>query len=158
MTRGETQLDRDVDLDVDVVEDPVPESSDDADGHQTRERVRAGVGRVVSGRALVLAVLAVTGGAVLVGGSLPLGLVGTLLGIFLAAFVYGTLTDASRYVELCVSGGVVAGALALVGNLALSLLGPGVPLVALGFVAGVVAGGLGHYFGRDLRAGLTREL
>jgi hypothetical protein len=89
---------------------------------------------------------------------LPFGIVGNLVGIFVAAFAYGTATSTRRYVEFGLSGGVIGGGMALLGNLALSLVGPGLPLVAVGFAAGALAGGLGHYFGRDLRDGLTRDL
>lgn len=155
MSRGDTQFD----LDVDTVEDPVGEqSADDDAGRQFRDRLQAGAGRIISMRALVLALLAMLVGAVLIGGALPLGLIGNLVGIVIAAFIYGTVSGTRRYFELGLTGGVVAGGLALLGNFALSLLGPGVPLVVVGFVAGALAGVLGHYFGRDLRDGLTRDI
>lgn len=161
MPRGETQLD--AEPDVDTVEDPVNEVADDATADETttggfRDRIRAGAGRVVSGRALALALVTSVVGAVLVGGAVPLGIVGTLLGIVVAAFVYGTLADAHRYLEFALAGGAVGGASTLLGNLTLTLLGPGVPIVAVGAVAGAFAGALGHYFGRDLRDGLTRDI
>jgi len=156
MPRGKTQLD--ADLGVDTVEDPVADADDEESSDGFRDRVRAGAGRVVSGRALVLALVTSVVGAVLVGGAVPLGTIGTLLGIVVAAFVYGTLTDSSRYFEFAVAGGAVAGVSSLLGNLTLSLLGPGAPILAVGIVAGALSGILGHYFGRDLRDGLTRDL
>lgn len=158
MSEGERQLEREVDLDVDVAEDPVGEPTTDDGGGGFRTKLRAGAGKIVSARALVLALLVVAVTAVLAEGLVPLGIVGNLLGIFVAAFVYGTLSGAGRYLELGLAGGVVGGGLAFVGNLVISLFGPGVPLVAVGFAAGGVAGVLGHYFGRDLRDGLTREV
>lgn len=157
MSRGETQLD--TDLGVETVEDPIEEGRAEDDEDQTvRDRVRAGVGRFVSGRALLFALVTAVVGAVLVGGAVPLGAIGNLLGVFVAAFAYGTAASTSRYLENGLAGGLVGGAFALLGNLTLSLLGPGVPILAVGFVAGALAGGLGHYFGRDLRDGLTRDL
>lgn len=170
MANGERQLDRDpdveVDLDLDSESDadldvgpgPAAESSTESEDAGVRERVRSRAGEFFSGRSMALALVVTLGGAFLAGGALPLGLIGNLLGIFVAAFLYGTAASTSRYLEHGLAGGIVAGGLALFGNLALSLLGPGVPIVALGFGVGAVAGGLGHYFGRDLRDGLTRDL
>jgi hypothetical protein len=157
MSRGETQLD--ADLDLETAEEPVTETTDDeeTDGG-VRDRVRAGAGRIVSGRALVLALTTTVVGAVLVGGAVPLGIIGTLLGVVVAAFVYGTLTGTNRYLEFVLAGSAVGGGSTFLGNLTLSLLGPGVPLVAVGAVAGAFAGVLGHYSGRDLRDGLTRDI
>ncbi|WP_340100959.1 hypothetical protein [Salinibaculum salinum] len=169
MAEGERQLDRDAeldeeidldeefDLDIDAVTslDDAPAETESA-GVATRLRSRAG--DVVSSRALVVSVVLTLVGALAVGGVLPFGIVGNLVGIFVAAFAYGTATSTRRYVELGLSGGIIGGGMALLGNLALSLVGPGLPLVAVGFAAGALAGGLGHYFGRDLRDGLTRDL
>jgi len=47
---------------------------------------------------------------------------------------------------------------ALLGNVVLALVGAGAPLVTVGIGGGVLAAVLGHYFGRDLRVGLTREV
>jgi len=155
MPRGETQLD--ADLGVDTVEDE-GEDADDEGGRAVRDRLRAGAGRVASGRALVLAFVATAIGAIFLGGAIPLGGLSTLLGVFLAAFVYGTFAGANRYLEHGLAGTVVGGATTLLGNLTLTTLGPGVPILAVGAIAGGVAGLLGHYFGRDLRDGLTRDL
>lgn len=153
----DAQVDEDLDLDIDAVNslDDAPAETDSA-GLGSRFLSRAK--NIISSRALVLSAVLTLGGALAVGGLLPFGIVGNLVGIFVAAFAYGAATSTHRYVELGLSGGVIAGAMALLGNLALSLVGPGLPLVAVGFVAGVLAGGLGHYFGRDLRDGLTRDL
>jgi len=157
MPRGETQLD--ADLGVDTVEDPVAEAADEEEtSGGFRARIRAGAGRILSGRALVLALVTSVVGAVLVGGAVPLGTIGTLLGVVVAAFVYGTLTDSHRYLEFALAGGAIGGVSTLLGNLTLSLLGPGVPILAVGVVAGALSGALGHYFGCDLRDGLTREV
>ncbi|WP_302081874.1 hypothetical protein [Salinibaculum rarum] len=163
MAEGERQLDRDadleeeVDLDIDAVTalDDAPEQTDSAG---LGSRLRARVGEFVSGRGLVVSAVLTLASALVVGGFLPFGIVGNLVGIFVAAFAYGTVTSTQRYVELTLAGGALGAGLTLLGNLALSLLGAGVPLVAVGFAAGALAGGLGHYFGRDLRDGLTRDL
>jgi hypothetical protein len=167
MAERERQLDRETDddlaeeFDVDAVTSlddasDASDASDDSGGLTDRARERAG--SLLSARALALSLVLTLVGALAFGDVLPLGIVGNLLGIFLAGFAYGTAGGTRRYLELGLAGGVLGGGLTVFGNLALSLLGPGVPLVAVGFVAGAVAGGLGHYFGRDLRDGLTRDL
>ena len=105
-----------------------------------------------------------TGVAATLGGAVPLvgGVVGNLLGlvgIFAAAFVGGAATATRRYAEHVLAGALVALGFLLVGNLTLALAADLTLYVAGG---GAVAGGLlaalGHYFGRDLREGLTREV
>jgi hypothetical protein len=167
MAERERQLDRettddDVDLDDEASDIDAVTALDDAPADPEpdglRDRARARIGSVVSTRALAFSFVFTIVGALALGSALPLGIVGSLIGIFVAGFAYGTAGGTHRYLELGFAGGVLAGALTLFGNLALSLLGPGVPLAAVGFVAGAAAGGLGHYFGRDLRDGLVRDL
>lgn len=87
-----------------------------------------------------------------------LGPVGDLLGIVAGTFLSGVATSRRHYVESGLAGLVAGGTATLLGNLALSLVGVGLPLVAVGAAAGGLAGLVGHYFGRDLRDGLTRDL
>lgn len=161
MAERDRQIDREVDtdLDVDIPGETVDESPSEASrAARTRARIRKGAGKVISGRAFLLSLVLTLGGLVLIGGFLPLGTIGDLLGILVAAFLYGSVTDVNRYVELGLAGGLVGGGSALVGNLVLSLIGPGAPIVIFGAIAGGLAGVLGHYFGRDLRDGLTRDI
>ncbi|PSQ90465.1 MAG: hypothetical protein BRD30_04700 [Bacteroidetes bacterium QH_2_63_10] len=81
-----------------------------------------------------------------------------LLGIALGALLYGVGASRRHYTESTLAGAAVGGVLALLGNLVLSLTGIGVPLIAVGAVGGGLAGLIGHYLGRDLRDGLTREV
>lgn len=163
MVEGERQLDRDadldgeLDLDIDAV-DALDDASTEEDSDGTGSRIRGLVGEAISSRALVVSAVFTLASALAVGGLLPIGIVGNLVGIFVAAFAYGTVASTHRYVEISLAGGALGVGLTLLGNLALSLLGPGVPIVAVGFVAGALAGGLGHYFGRDLRNGLTQDI
>lgn len=139
---------------------------EDATEHQSNRGSKAGVGSrarqrlgsVVSGRSLVVALAVITAGALVLGGILPLGSLGNLLGIALGAFVYGLATDTRHYTESTVAGTAVGGVLAVVGNIVLSLTGIGLPLVAVGAIGGGLSGLVGHYFGRDLRDGLTQEI
>jgi hypothetical protein len=123
-----------------------------------RSRLGERAETVATGRSLAAALVVVAASAVLVGGVLPLGSLGNLLGVALGSFLYGVAASTRRYTETAVAGTAVGGVLALLGNLALSLTGVGVPLIAVGAAGGGLAGLVGHYFGRDLRDGLTREI
>lgn len=160
MADRDRQLQRDVGVDVDVPRESVEDSrrSNATGGDRLGTRVRSRAGKFVSGRALVLSLVLVVVGILLVGGALPLGTLGDLFGIVVAAFLYGVAAEARHYVETALAGAVAGGGSALLGNLVLSLLGAGIPMVALGAVAGALAALLGHYLGRDLRDGLTRDL
>jgi hypothetical protein len=82
-----------------------------------------------------------------------------LLGVVLGAFLLGLVSSKRRYLFLLLSGGLAAGLNTLFGSLTLAFLaGLAAPLAALGAGGGVVAALLGHYFGRDLRAGVTRDV
>ena len=106
---------------------------------------------------LLLFVLSVAGMFV-AGAALPLGSVAGLLGLALVAFGAGLVGERRQYAEVVLSSGLAAGISWFLGNLVLTALGPGVPLVAVGVGAGALVGAVGHYFGRDLRAGLTRDI
>jgi hypothetical protein len=107
----------------------------------------------------VSAVLVLAGA--LLGGLVPIPIVGNLaglLGVGAAAFLHGTAASDSRYAETLVAGAVVGFLVALVTNPLLSFTGIGVPLLAVSTVATVLVALVGHYFGRDLRAGLTKDV
>lgn len=95
----------------------------------------------------------------LVSGFLPLGSLGGMIGIFAGALLLGVVSGERRYLELTVSGAVAAAVSIVLGRLVFSaLVGIAVPLAAVGAGGGAVAALLGHYFGRDIRDGLTREV
>lgn len=146
----------DLDVTVDPVEDESARRGSPADG--TGSRVRARLARLFSVRAFLAATVASLAGFLVVGGLLPLGGIANLLGIAVGAFAVGTATGESRYVESALGGAVVGGGAAVLDDLVLTILTLGLPLVALGALGGLVAGVVGHYFGRDLRHGLTRDL
>lgn len=145
-----------VDVDDLLEEPPRSETADSGSGIGSRARERAQT--VATGRSLVVSLALVAAGALLIGGILPLGSVGNLLGIALGALLYGVGASRRHYTESTLAGTAVGGVLALLGNLVLSLTGIGVPLIAVGAVGGGLAGLIGHYLGRDLRDGLTREV
>jgi hypothetical protein len=102
---------------------------------------------------LVLSMVATVGA----GAILPLGGLAGFLGIALIGFGVGLADDTPRYIELLVAGALAAGLGTLLDRLVLTLVGVGLPLIAVGVGAGSLAGVLGHYFGRDLRDGLSFE-
>ena len=158
------------DLDREVV-------GDDLDGEPDREREREGgersrsrggvrrrLGGIFSPRGFLLA-FALTLGGFLLGSAVPLvgavpllgGVLG-LLGIFAAGFLLGTL-GRRGYLELLVAGAATAGVGLLIDQFVLSIVADlALPLAAVGGAAGALAAVLGHYFGRDLRDGLTRSV
>jgi hypothetical protein len=159
MSERDTQIQRDVGVDVDVgIDDSTEETTDRGGG--VRGWLRSKAESVVSTRGLLVSLVLTTIGVVFLGGliPLPLGIVGDALGIFVAAFLYGLVAGESRYLELGLSGAAVGGAWALLGNLVLTLVGPGLPIVLVGVLGGALGGVSGHYFGRDLRKGLTQDL
>jgi hypothetical protein len=126
------------------------------------DRVRARLASPFSGLFSVrvfVRLLAVTMvSTVLAGVVVPLGGVAGFLGIAVAGFAVGLADERHRYLEFGLAGAIAAGLATVFDHLLLTALGLGIPLVALGVGAGALAGIVGHYFGRDLRHGLTREL
>lgn len=144
---------------VDVPAAPREQGRDEQRGAESRRaRLRARVGALFSVRQFLVAVGAALVGLFVGGGVLPFGSLGDLAGLASGAFVHGALSSERRYAEAIVAGGTVALGATLVDHLVLTLFGLGLPVVTLGAFAGAVAGGLGYYFGRDLRDGLTRDL
>lgn len=131
------------------------EADSDAGGG-LRGRARTRAASVFSVRTFVVALLLATGG-VLAGTAIPLvGTLGGVLGVGAAGALLGLL-GRRAYPEVALAGLLAAGVAALLDFLVVSLLaGPTVAVVGAG--AGAVAGVVGHYLGRDLRAGLTRDL
>ena len=123
-----------------------------------RRRAGRRAKQLFSPRAFVAALLLSVGGLVAVGAMVPLPGAG-LLGIFVATFLFGLISERRRYLEATVAGGATFGAGALVGHAvieALSGVGPLLAAVAAG--VGALVGAVGNYFGRDLRDGLTRDI
>jgi hypothetical protein len=126
---------------------------------------RRRLGNVFSPRAFLAALLLTTGGlvagqAIPILGQLPVvGQFVGFLGVFLGGFVLGLVAKHRRYLETGVAGAVAAG-LAFVVNALLFTFATdlGVQFAAVGATFGAVAALLGHYFGRDLRDGLTRDV
>lgn len=118
---------------------------------------------VPSARSFLLAFVTVIISMALVG-SIPVvgalaGAFGGVVGIFLGAFVLGLVSGQRRYVALAVVGAAVAGASAALDMFQLAILaGVGLaPFAVLGAGTGLLTAVAGHYFGRDLRAGLLGD-
>ncbi|MFC7042615.1 hypothetical protein [Halonotius sp. GCM10025705] len=144
---------------VEGVDTEIPSSADD-DGGSGR------LGGRFSAKALLVSLVAVAVG-VGVGGMIPIiGSIGSLAGVFAATFILGALAGESRYLETGLAGGVVIGvkfALSLLTSVALPIgvdffQQYGLAFGGLGVVIGAGLALVGHYFGRDLRDGLTREI
>ena len=165
MRERESQLEREVavDLDADIRTDN--DAGTDSHSEVNREAgttdsglIRGRVGSVLSTRSVLVALVLSIAGIIIFGAIPFLGIVGELLGIAAAGFLYGLGADTRRYIEMGIAGAIAGGGSALLGNLFVALVASGTILIAVGLLGGTIAGLVGHYFGRDLRDGLTRDL
>lgn len=132
--------------------------------------VKRRAARVFSPRSFLLSLVVVVVGIAaggFVGGLVPfLGTVGQLLGVFAATFVLGLVRTRRHYLEVAAAGAVAATLIVLSSTLNGAFLPVGVEvlqqyglaLAGVGAGTGAAAALLGYYFGRDLRAGLTKSL
>ncbi|QAU11772.1 hypothetical protein EKH57_02825 [Halorubrum sp. BOL3-1] len=129
---------------------------------------RIGVsGRWFSAKAFALALVTVAVG-VFVGGLIPIigGTIGTAGGVFVAAFLLGLVVSTRRYAETGTAGAAAGAVSSVTSVLGVGFLPIGIdylsqwglPLVAVGGGVGLTLALLGHYFGRDLRAGLSQDI
>lgn len=123
-------------------------------------------GRLFSGKATLLAVV-LTGIGMFLGGAIPLvGGIGRFVGLFLAAFLVGLVLSERRYLETGLVGAGAATVTVLSGFLGAAFLPVslqvlqdyGVSFAVVAAAIGLVLALLGHYLGRDLRAGLSQDL
>jgi len=144
------------------------DADDGRNGRRDRGRlagVGRRVGRIFEGKPFLLALVAVTGG-MLLGGSVPLiGAAGRFAGIFAVAFALGLAWSRRRYLEVGLAGALAAGLGFLLGVLTslfpvgVAVLGDhGVAVAGVGAGTGALTALAGYYFGRDLRAGMTRDV
>ena len=161
-------------LDDDLAAD---ERGGDADGDSAGSSAATATaddgGRIgVDGRWFSLKSFAVALGAVAVGvfagGAIPIigGTIGSIGGVFLAAFLLGVVFSGRRYAELGVAGAAAGAGTAVASVLGVGFLPIGIDylqqwglaLLAVGGGLGLAVALAGHYFGRDLRAGLTADI
>jgi hypothetical protein len=141
------------------LDEPDDRSADAGTSGGLRERVGGRAKRLFSPRAFVAALLLTVVGFVLFNTVIPVLPGAGLPGIFVAAFLFGLVSERSRYLETTVAGGATAGVGALAQFAVVAAFGGfGVPLAAVAAGVGGLAGAIGNYFGRDLRKGLTRDV
>jgi len=125
-----------------------------------------GGGRLFSPRSF-LAVLLLSVAGLFLGSAVPVvGFLGQFVGLFAAAFAIGLVGSRRRYLEVGLAGAIAAGGGFVLSALtsifplfAARLLGEyGTAIAGVGVGAGLLVAVAGYYFGRDLRAGLTREV
>ncbi|QIB75175.1 hypothetical protein GL213_04510 [Halogeometricum borinquense] len=103
------------------------------------------------------------------GGSIPIvGFIGRFLGLFAVGFGAGLLSGRSHYAEVGLGGALAFGLLWVLTTLtsgfafapfAVELLAKyGLAIAGAGAGVGLLTTVIGHYFGRDLRDGLTRDI
>jgi hypothetical protein len=132
--------------------------------------VKRRAARVFSPRSFLLSLLVVVVGIAaggFLGGLIPfLGTVGQFVGVFAATFVLGVVRARRHYLEVAAAGAVAATLVVLASTLNGAFLPVGVEvlqqyglaLAGIGAGTGAAAALLGYYFGRDLRAGLTKSV
>jgi hypothetical protein len=137
-------------------------------GSGVTKRPRVGVdGRWLSLKLLGVTVAAVATGVV-AGGFVPLvdGTLGAAAGILLGTFLVGLTSGGRRYVETGLTGALAGAGTAVSNVLGIGFLPIGLdylsqwglPLLVVSGALGLVLGLLGHYFGNDLRTGVTGDL
>jgi len=140
-------------------------TSDDGDESASsggRFRLDARFRRLFAPRVFLLALVCSVVGLV-AGGAVPIvGSFGRFVGIAFAGFVLAFLTSGRRYVEAGLAGALTAGLGFVLGTLNSALFPViadyGLRIAGIGTTAGLIASIVGHYLGRDLRAGLTKEV
>jgi hypothetical protein len=155
--RSADEVTADLDVDVGLEEDTEAEqSAEEPSG--LRGRVGSRATSLFSPRLFLAALLLSVFGVFASSTFLPIPGSG-LLGVFLAAFMFGLVVPERRYVEAALAGGIAIGGSFLLDFAVVAFLGGfGLPVAALGTALGAAVGIVGNYFGRDLRAGLTRDI
>lgn len=147
-------------------DDRTPATADDASTSDSGGVLRGRFGGLFAPR-LFLVALVLSVVAVVVGGAVPVvGFLGRLAGLFAVAFALGVLTSGRHYLEVGLAGALASGLGFVVSTFtavffpfAVRLLSDyGIAIAGVGAGVGALAALLGHYFGRDLRDGLSRDL
>lgn len=157
MSEGTVERTRDSDADVESADSTATSTPETATDSLTDEP-EASTGSYFSVRALIVAFVAIGGGMTL-GSLVPVVPFVAFAGIPVGAFLHGLLDRERRYAETAVASGLLAGLSVVTSLLPQVLAGlNGTRLFAITAAVGLVLGLVGHYFGRDLRDGLTRDL
>ncbi|PCR89921.1 hypothetical protein [Natrinema ejinorense] len=145
----------------DIERELQPESDREADTGSSRSWLspltsRLSLGGYFSPKGYLGLVLVLS--ASLLAGATALPFAGRLIGMFAAAFAIGLLASKRRYLEMGAAGASVGGVGAVLNHVFIAAMGTGQTLVAVGATVGLLASVVGYYFGRDLRAGLSRDI
>jgi len=142
--------------------DIASDEGDESASSGGRFRLGARIRRLFAPRVFLLALVCSVVGLV-AGGAVPIvGSFGRFVGIAVAGFALAFLTSGRRYVEAGLAGALTAGLGFVLGTLNSALFPViadyGLRIAGVGTTAGLIAALVGHYLGRDLRAGLTKEI
>lgn len=132
------------------------EASLDGVGADAESGVRERAGALFSPARFLLAFMLSAAGLLV--GSALIPIAGGPVGVLVGTFVVGLASERRPLAETGVAGAAVLGASTLFDYPVWTLVGVGLPIVAVGAAVGLAVGALGGYFGTDLRDGLTREL
>ncbi|WP_276252638.1 DUF456 domain-containing protein [Halomontanus rarus] len=138
-------------------------SRDSATSARSNSRSRAGsvlprfsLSSYFSPKAFLAFVLTI--GAALFVGDLAVPIAGGLLGMLAITFLLGLATSRRRYAEMTAAGISVGAVSALADHAILTFANSLQGSTTVGITAGLLACLVGYYFGRDLRAGLSRDV
>lgn len=121
--------------------------------------IRGRIDRLFSVRSFGTALLASIAAAIGVGFAIPfIGALGALAGIFAVGVGFGLVSERRQYLEVGLAGAATAALGAMTEFLVVALAGREDLVVLFGVGSGLLAALLGHYVGRDLRSGLTRDI
>jgi len=121
--------------------------------------VRSRLGQLFSVRTFGTALVASIVAAIGIGFVIPfVDTLGALAGIFAVGLGFGLVGERRQYLEVGLAGGATAALGAVTEFLVVALAGRGDLVVLFGVGSGLLAAVIGHYVGRDLRDGLTRDV
>ncbi|WEL21624.1 hypothetical protein [Halorhabdus sp. BNX81] len=121
--------------------------------------IRSRLGQLFSVRTFGTALVASIVAAIGFGFAIPfVDTLGALVGIFAVGLGFGLVGDRRQYLELGLAGAATAVLGAVMEFLVIALAGRSDLVVLFGVSSGLLAAVIGHYVGRDLRSGLTRDI
>ena len=140
-----------------------PEQEPEQETESRRSRIADKATDLFSPRNFAISLVLIAVGLFITGSLIPIvsAIPGTgFIGVFVAAFALGSLNSERSYLETGVAGAVVSGVSVLFSKfLVFSIAGGlGTELALIGCAIGAVVALIGHYFGRDLRAGVTKDI
>lgn len=144
------------------IEDDGPSTQSEPETESRRSRIANSASQIFSPRRFLVSLVLIAVGLFITSlipiiSSIPAT---GLIGVFAAAFLLGALNDEQWYPEIGVASAVASGVSVFSSNLLVITVANryGIGIVVAGVVASVIVALLGHYFGRDLRGGMTKEI